>query len=624
MNGIHKPKKSLVKNPQVKALFGSKSKETTKKSGEISSVPLARHEERDRGSCPCLLGEGLKDKFRAHALLQVTSTSVPDLRFFVRADPDNFREDVNGISISKAVAAGAKLNHTREVQLREVPEDEANLSKVEMVLLERSMSKRDLRHLHLTIIQNKGEILYRDFQSNLSRQHVPRCKIMQLMSADGEETCGRVSPNTDVVLRTASASMFVFVHLSSEIVEFCLAGRPMWHALLGCLQELIDRSLRTYSRSDSGDGHYVRLILFARAKAREGGRGHVSSNFGHGFNAEADSDLHMEPPSLHGPEESDGPGYRDHYEVFWEGVARSLPPTEFLLRRIVHMCTRLHEEKYCDNFGQRRSAHDVNDCMLGVRAKDLLEASRGNILECVDLALDHYDQHHMDRSLGVTGQKVVLITPGSGTIHASSRKLYERTHKRLSTAGPSSGNAFHMICLRQPSTTEMPWVTWPAETEDETISLPQKPPWIDLTYHKDCGWSPNYSPQDWVRSSFQPLEALEALAFDEPLYVPNTDDADKENSILFANHLLLNDDTPPKGNKSPSSSTRVDSTASSKTLPLARGSRLDNSDLRWTGEGLWHEIRLPVLRPCASLDEDLDVIACDSRLGPRDAATLGG
>lgn len=45
----------------------------------------------------------------------------------------------------------------------------------------------------------------------------------------------------------------------------------------------------------------------------------------------------------------------------------------------------------------------------------------GNLLECLNLALNHFDQHHLDRLLKVSGQVVIIMTAGCGLIRTKSR-----------------------------------------------------------------------------------------------------------------------------------------------------------------------------------------------------------
>ena len=47
----------------------------------------------------------------------------------------------------------------------------------------------------------------------------------------------------------------------------------------------------------------------------------------------------------------------------------------------------------------------------------LPSAAEGNFLEALNLTLNVFQKHHMDRDLYRTGQSVVLITAGTGIFH---------------------------------------------------------------------------------------------------------------------------------------------------------------------------------------------------------------
>lgn len=54
----------------------------------------------------------------------------------------------------------------------------------------------------------------------------------------------------------------------------------------------------------------------------------------------------------------------------------------------------------------------------------------GNLLEAINLALNKFDKHYIDRDLRRTGQAVVLITAGTG-VWLIDRTLIELTKERL-------------------------------------------------------------------------------------------------------------------------------------------------------------------------------------------------
>uniref|UniRef100_A0A7S4W338 Vacuolar membrane-associated protein Iml1 N-terminal domain-containing protein n=1 Tax=Alexandrium monilatum TaxID=311494 RepID=A0A7S4W338_9DINO len=554
------------------------------------TVHLARHEELE-STKPCLLSKSLERSYASHALLRVTSRKHPGLRLYARAHPLNFSEAVRGISMLRSIVAGALLRET-EVEVQEVPEEEAELQEVVMVLMDRYLSKRDIWHLHLSMMEDKGQVIYGGFEHNLL-QHIPNSRIQTLKGAEGPMRAGCVTPRTKVVFRSGSANVIVLIQVSSELLAFSLSGRPYWEVLLDCLTQLVERSFKAPGTSRLG--HYVRIVLFARAwrqaprqaesaspscadgtprrrqhhdpasPSSQGARWQfqdLASPCSPGsrvdFDLVTEADAEQEEPQEH--------KHDDFYEVFWEGVARALPPTQMLTAQIRKVLMRLRES--------RRSSQDPK-CQgwHGVTADDLAEASRGNVLECLNMVLDHLDMHYLDRSLRITGQTIILLTAGNGLVRATSRRIYEVTDRRFLSSGPSSSKALHMICVRQPPLHPVPWIQWPGGPapggkEPAEGELRVRPSWIDLSYHSEVSFCPCAPAREWARASFLNLERLKRTG--GPLHVP----AWGEDVCAFA-------------------ARRPAPTTPLPNLRVEEASR----EAGRTKPELWEELRIPEIRP---------------------------
>lgn len=569
-------------------------------------VPVVRHNKRDSGVC--VLSATLKSSFRLNELLKAVSPVQPDLRFYVRANAESFSDAVEAgkISILKEVAdrlfpvaKDQLLPVNPELELLSVGEDEPVLEEVVFVLLDRYLSKRDLWHLHLTMMQECGALIYSCYEHNFSH-HIADSRIESMSFAakefihatitkdewkdgsgrsredagwkpgregrlasraildllddasvekwrevdkagsgpeageveildvasvekegpayraglrekdvithvDGLEAtaqnvekalkatsvairvkrlyeagdseqcvCGRVSPDTKVVFKSGSINMFILIQVSSELLTHGLAGLPYYEILLECFAHLVDNSIRVRG-ADTSDGHYIRIVLFARAR-------------------------------------------EDFYEVAWEGYAGALPQTTDMVERIRWVCLQL----------SKSARGDTAASWGGVVAGDLVEASRGNLLECLNHCLDHLDLHYLDRSLRVTGQKLVVLTAGNGLVYATSRELYELTHRRFQSAGPSSEKALHIVCVREPPLHHAPWVMWPGGDANGSETLPAEPSWMDLSFYKEVVFCPVPPLVERPRSCLLPLESLKARRGEAPqprLQVPQWDEA---------------------------------------------------------------------------------------------------
>jgi hypothetical protein len=71
-----------------------------------------------------------------------------------------------------------------------------------------------------------------------------------------------------------------------------------------------------------------------------------------------------------------------------------------------------------------------------------MQAYEGNILEAVNLALNPFDEHHIDRDLSRTGLSMSVISPGTGHF-AVDKNLLRLTTGRVN----DHGIGIDLICL---------------------------------------------------------------------------------------------------------------------------------------------------------------------------------
>lgn len=83
----------------------------------------------------------------------------------------------------------------------------------------------------------------------------------------------------------------------------------------------------------------------------------------------------------------------------------------------------------CEFCSDRRVSRGVFNEVTGLKGVPST-AVDGNLLEAINLALNKFDKHYIDRDLRRTGQAVVLITAGTG-VWLIDRTLIELTKERL-------------------------------------------------------------------------------------------------------------------------------------------------------------------------------------------------
>lgn len=78
-------------------------------------------------------------------------------------------------------------------------------------------------------------------------------------------------------------------------------------------------------------------------------------------------------------------------------------------------------------------------------------AAQGNILEAINIALNPFDKHYIDRDLSRTGLSIVIITPSTGIFQVD-KKMCRMTTQRMI----DSGISLDLVCLMPPPLHSVP------------------------------------------------------------------------------------------------------------------------------------------------------------------------
>jgi hypothetical protein len=239
---------------------------------------------------------------------------------------------------------------------------------------------------------------------------------------------GYVGPHTRFIFRSESAKFNIFIQMATEMWDFDEDGELYYEkALSGFLPEL-DRRWKNIPAN-----HVVSVIVFARV--------HYDV-----------SELHMlEEYELPLRQEEGGKKrwYIDYYKVLvdlesdcnWSNVLTMLKEEFFrfshdvlLLRRPVAgpVGAPWLEEQHADLLRRDRA----------LLAGTLSSSHEGNILEAVNLSLNPFDEHYIDRDLNRTGLNILVITAGTGHFDVN-KQLLRLTTERLI----DNGIALDLVCL---------------------------------------------------------------------------------------------------------------------------------------------------------------------------------
>ncbi len=229
------------------------------------------------------------------------------------------------------------------------------------------------------------------------RQNISQAGLRVTVSAlhGGPEPgrTGIVDPLTKVVFRSKSARFFLFVQVSSEMEEFDDEGDHYFEKSLKLFLEEL------FKRWNAGDyDHALSVVLFSRsffvdsASAPPGATAYHNGRFFVDYYSEV---VHMEN------------------RADWTTVIRDLKIAFFSFRQLI--------------------ARDG-----GVNS----QASEGNFLEAVNLALNVFDKHYVDRDLRRTGQQIVVVTAGNGQFDVDPA-LMQLTKRRM-----MEGIGCDVVCLK--------------------------------------------------------------------------------------------------------------------------------------------------------------------------------
>ncbi|CAG8507228.1 1648_t:CDS:2 [Cetraspora pellucida] len=127
-------------------------------------------------------------------------------------------------------------------------------------------------------------------------------------------------------------------------------------------------------------------------------------------------------------------------------------------------------------------------------------AFEGNVLEAINLALDPFDKHYVDRDLMRTGLSIIIVTPGCGRFEVD-KKLLRITTERI----VDNGIGLDLVCLSKAPLHAVPLFKF----KSQEISKAPLPDWFDKKMHK------------WQQAKDMYLESRDPLDFDENLIDAN-------------------------------------------------------------------------------------------------------
>lgn len=371
-------------------------------------------------------------RLKSRLLLQIKS--FPDER-----DAPTHK-DKPTISVEQSVASAFQLRSYGDVIVNKVNTAGVTLDSVEVIFKDQYLARSDMWRTRCSLV-DKVVYLNKKFDYPSLRFHIFE------MWAQGEKVAsGYVDKNTKIVFRSASSMVYLFVQMSSEMWDFDIHGDLYFEkAINGFICELFDK-WRRFSCN-----HDVTIVLFSRTY----------------YEAKSIEEF---------PEEMRDCLQQDFRQRFYEDFYRIAVQNErydewnstvILLKKLFNTyqdeVLRYHEK------WEKPIPKAYNSA-----------ASQGNILEVLNMSLNVFEKHYMDRSFDRTGQLSVIISPGVGVFEVD-YDLTSITKQRIIDNGIGSD----LVCLGEQPLHAVPIFKYNQRnrTPDRTQHLYNMPHWINLSFY---------------------------------------------------------------------------------------------------------------------------------------------
>lgn len=223
-----------------------------------------------------------------------------------------------------------------------------------------------------------------------------RCQVYEMWSQGERVSCGVITDDTKIIFRSSTSMVYLFIQMSSEMWDFDIHGDLYFEkSVNGFLTELFHKWKKF------GCNHEVTMVLFSRT--------FYSAKRLEDFPLEMRDCLQMDYK---------GRFYEDFYRVVIQN------------ERNDDWCTVLGQlRKHFTTYQEAvLSHHSKNDSSVPMAYNST--AAQGNFLEVLNISLNTFEKHYLNRTFDRTGQLSVVITPGVGVFEVD-RELTNITKQRV-------------------------------------------------------------------------------------------------------------------------------------------------------------------------------------------------
>ncbi|KAI9335535.1 hypothetical protein BDR26DRAFT_1009283 [Obelidium mucronatum] len=322
------------------------------------------------------------------------------------------------ISIAQHLAALFELLPRTHVIVRKADKEVMRAEFLELSFRDQYIARSDMWRLKLSLLNTCV------YQGKKIQTLGVRAQVKEVVIGGKETACAYITESTKLVFRSHSAKLFIFIQMSREMWEFAEDGELFFEK---CVHGFLPDLFSVWKKAATN--HVVSVVLFSRIFYRDA----VGSSIPAGNNSTSSFGLFSDLDR-----DFAGRMYRDFYRVVvdWETRADWAQVLVPLKREFVRF-----EKDVLQN------EIDGSCILSGINSP----ACDGNILEAINLALNPFDKHYIDRDLLRTGLGIVVVTPSPGTFTVD-KKLLRLTTQRMI----DNGIACDLVSLARPPLYSVP------------------------------------------------------------------------------------------------------------------------------------------------------------------------
>ncbi|XP_039311232.1 GATOR complex protein Iml1 isoform X7 [Solenopsis invicta] len=356
----------------------------------------------------------------------------------------SFKEDLQGretISVENNVASMFQLRTFADVYMNIVNPDDVALDSIELTFKDQYMGRSEMWRLKNSLVNT---CVYINKKIEFCGGSI-RCQVYEMWSQGDRVACGVITDDTKVVFRSSTSMVYLFIQMSSEMWDFDIHGDLYFEkAVNGFLADLFQKWKK------NGSNHEVTIVLFSRtfynATSLEEFPNHMRECLQHDYR---------------------GRFYEDFYRVAvqnerFEDWSNILVQLRKLFTDYQKIVLEYHQKP-------------------GINIPTAVNstAAQGNFLEVLNMSLNVFEKHYLDRSFDRTGQLSVVITPGVGVFEVD-RELTNVTKQRIIDNGVGSD----LVCVGEQPLHAVPLLKF--HNKDSSINAPDDysmPHWINLSFY---------------------------------------------------------------------------------------------------------------------------------------------